>query len=63
MVMCVVGAIASAAACLVGLLPPSQLGHANVAVYVSGLLGGMIVVGLVPPVLLLRLRRPGWKAG
>ena len=61
MTLCMVGAIASAAACVVGLLPPSQLGHANVGLYVAGLLAGTLVVGVVPPVLLLRLRRPSWK--
>jgi amino acid transporter len=61
-IMCVVGALASAAACLVGLLPPSQLGNANEGLYIAALLSGMIVVGLVPPVVLLRLRRPSWKA-
>ena len=60
--ICVVGALASAAACIVGLLPPAQLGHANGPLYALGLLSGVLVIGVVPPILLLRLRKPGWKA-
>jgi amino acid transporter len=63
MTICVVGAIASAAACVVGLLPPSQLGGASVPAYASALLAGALLVGILPPVLLYRLRRPEWKAG
>jgi glutamate:GABA antiporter len=59
---CVVGGLASVAACIVGLLPPSQLGHASTPVYASALLAGVVLIGVLPPVLLYRLRRPGWKA-
>jgi glutamate:GABA antiporter len=59
--ICVVGMLASIAACVIGLLPPSQLGHANVPVYAVSLLAGVLVVGVLPPVLLVRLRRPAWK--
>jgi len=61
--ICIVGTLASLAACVIGLLPPSQLGHANVPLYAAALLAGALAVGVVPPVLLLRLRRPGWKTG
>jgi glutamate:GABA antiporter len=61
--ICLVGVIASLAACIVGLLPPSQLGHANTPLYVSGMVAAVLVVGVLPPALLYRLRRPGWKAG
>jgi glutamate:GABA antiporter len=63
MTICVVGALASVAACVVGLFPPSQLGHASPPVYVSALLAGVLLVGVLPPVLLYRLRRPEWKGG
>ncbi len=59
---CVVGALASLTACVIGLLPPTQLGHANVPVYAAALLAGVLVVGVLPPALLYRLRRPNWKA-
>jgi amino acid transporter len=59
---CVVGALASGAACAVGLLPPSQLGHISVAPYVLAMLGGTVLIGVLPPLLLLKLRRPDWKS-
>jgi glutamate:GABA antiporter len=59
--ICVVGAIASVAACAVGLLPPSQLGRVSTAAYAIALLGGVIAVGVLPPLLLYRLRRPNWR--
>ena len=61
--ICVVGVVASIAACIVGLLPPSQLGHANTPVYVCAMLAGVLLVGVLPPTLLYRLRRPEWKTG
>ena len=61
--ICVVGVFASIAACIVGLLPPSQLGHANTPVYVCAMLAGVLLVGVLPPTLLYRLRRPEWKTG
>jgi amino acid transporter len=61
--ICVVGATASVAACVVGLLPPSQLGRVSTPAYVLALLVGVIAVGVLPPFLLDRLRRPGWKTG
>lgn len=61
MAICLIGVLASVAACVVGLLPPSQLGHASTPAYVSALLAGVLLVGVLPPVLLYRLRRPEWK--
>ncbi len=61
--ICVVGMVASVAACVIGLLPPSQLGHANVPVYAGSLLAGVLAIGVLPPVLLVRLCRPAWKGG
>jgi amino acid transporter len=60
--ICVVGTLASAAACVVGLLPPSQLGHITTVPYLVALLAVTLLVGLVPPLLLHKLRRSGWKA-
>jgi glutamate:GABA antiporter len=62
LMICGVGTVASAAACIVGFLPPSQLGHVSTPTYVAALLAGMLLIGLLPPLLLHRLRRPGWKA-
>ncbi len=61
-VICVVGAIASVAACAVGLLPPSQLGRVSTPTYAIALLGGVLAIGVLPPLLLYRLRRPNWRA-
>jgi len=60
--ICVVGTLASAAACLVGLLPPSQLGHISTPPYLLALLAATLLVGLLPPLLLHKLRRSNWKA-
>ena len=62
-VICGVGVLASVAACIVGLLPPSQLGHTNTPVYVLTMLAGVLLVGVLPPTLLYRLRRPSWQTG
>ena len=62
MTICVVGTIASVAACAVGLLPPSQLGQVSTPAYAIALLGGVLAVGVLPPLLLYRLRRPDWRA-
>jgi glutamate:GABA antiporter len=61
--ICAVGVLASVAASVVGLLPPSQLGHASTPAYASALLAGVLLIGVLPPVLLYRLRRPEWKTG
>jgi len=60
--ICVVGALASAAACLVGLLPPSQLGRISAPPYLLALLAATLLVALLPPLLLHKLRRSDWKA-
>ena len=59
--ICVVGTLASAAACLIGLLPPSQLGHIGALPYLLALLAATLLVGLLPPLLLYKLRRSDWK--
>jgi glutamate:GABA antiporter len=61
--ICLVGMLASLAACIVGLLPPSQLGHQSTPLYVAAMLAGVLLIGALPPALLYRLRRPQWKAG
>ncbi|MGZ4235885.1 MAG: amino acid permease [Solirubrobacteraceae bacterium] len=60
--ICVVGTLASAAACVIGLLPPSQLGHITTVPYLLALLAATLLVGLLPPLLLHKLRRSDWKA-
>lgn len=60
--ICVVGTVASIAACAVGLLPPSQLGQVSAPAYAIALLAGVLAIGVLPPLLLYRLRRPNWRA-
>jgi amino acid transporter len=59
--MCVVGVVASVLAAAIGLVPPSQLGHASTLLYVLGMLGAIFMIGVLPPLLLYRLRKPEWK--
>ena len=61
MLICTTGACASLAAIVVGLLPPSQLGHVSTPIYVVALLAATVLVGLLPPLVLHAVRRPGWK--
>ncbi len=62
-IMCAVGTLASVAAGVVGLVPPSQLGHISTPPYLAALLAATLLVGVLPPLLLDRLRRPTWRAG
>lgn len=57
----VVGLASSAAAFLIGFVPPEQFNSSSPMVYVAIIGGGALVVGLVIPLLLLRFRRPSWK--
>jgi glutamate:GABA antiporter len=56
--MCVIGGLASVAAAVVGLVPPSQLGHISTPPYLVALLAATLVVGVFPPLLIHRFRRP-----
>jgi hypothetical protein len=59
--ICLTGTLASITACVVGLLPPSQLGHIATVPYLLALLVATLLVGLLPPLLLHRLRRSEWR--
>jgi len=60
--LCVLGAVSSVAALVIGFIPPSQLGHSSPLEYGVLILAGILVIGIVPPLLMDRLRKPGWKA-
>jgi glutamate:GABA antiporter len=60
--LCVVGFLASAAAILIGFVPPSQFENASPAAYVGLILGGTVLLGLLPPWLFLKFRKPSWKS-
>jgi putative glutamate/gamma-aminobutyrate antiporter len=59
--LCVVGFLASAAAILIGFVPPSQFENGSDAAYVGLILAGTVLLGLLPPVLFLWRRKPSWK--
>jgi hypothetical protein len=46
---------------MIGFIPPSQLGHLNLFAYVLLMLAGVLAIGVIPPLLLDRLRKPAWK--
>ena len=60
--LCVLGGVASVSAFVIGFVPPSQLGHQSPLLYALLLVTGILVIGVIPPVLLDRLRKPAWKA-
>ena len=60
--LCVLGAVSSVAALVIGFVPPSQFGRLNPVVYGVLILAGILIIGIVPPLLMDRLRKPGWKA-
>jgi amino acid transporter len=60
--LCVVGFLASAAAIIIGFVPPSQFENGSTGAYVALILGGTVLLGLLPPWLFLRLRKPSWAS-
>jgi amino acid transporter len=61
-VLCLLGAGSSVAALVIGFITPSQFGRSNPLVYAILILAGILVIGILPPLLLDRLRKPEWKA-
>jgi glutamate:GABA antiporter len=60
--LCLLGAVSSGAALVIGFVPPSQFGHSNPVAYAVLVLAGILVIGIVPPLLMDRFRQPAWKA-
>jgi amino acid transporter len=60
-VLTVVGGISSAVALVIGFVAPSQFSHTNPLLYALLILGGLLVIGILPPLLLDRLHKPAWK--
>jgi amino acid transporter len=60
--LCVVGFLASAAAILIGFVPPSQFENGSPAAYVGLILAGTVLLGLLPPWLFLKFRKASWKS-
>jgi glutamate:GABA antiporter len=60
--LCLLGAVSSVAALVIGFIPPAQFGHSNPLTYAAVILAAILAIGIAPPLLLDRLRRPDWKA-
>jgi glutamate:GABA antiporter len=60
--LCVLGTLSSVAALVIGFVPPAEFGHSNALTYAAEILAGILAVGLLPPLLMDRLRKPAWKA-
>jgi glutamate:GABA antiporter len=58
----VLGVVSSVAALVIGFVPPSQFGSSNPLLYTLLLITGILAVGILPPLLMDRFRKPGWKA-
>jgi len=59
--VCVVGFLASAAAMIIGFVPPSQFGSNSVLLYVVIIGCGLGVLGLLIPWAFLKFRKPSWR--
>lgn len=59
--LCTMGFLASAAAVVIGFVPPSQFESGNTTAYVALILAGTVLIGLLPPWLFLRFRKPSWQ--
>ncbi|HEY7630440.1 MAG TPA: amino acid permease [Thermoleophilaceae bacterium] len=59
--LCIMGFCASAAAVIIGFVPPSQFNNGNTVAYVLLILAGTVLIGLLPPYLFLRFRKPSWQ--
>ncbi|MEU5276113.1 APC family permease [Streptomyces asoensis] len=60
-VLCSVGLLASAAAMVIGFVPPSQFGGGSVWSYVLIIGCGLGILGLLIPWAFLRFRKPDWQ--
>jgi glutamate:GABA antiporter len=60
--LCLIGIMSAAAALVIGFVPPSQFGHSDPLVYAVLILAGILTIGILPPLLMDRFRKPHWKA-
>jgi amino acid transporter len=59
--LCALGFLSSLAAVAIGFVPPSQLGTLSTTGYLFFVGGGVLLLGLIVPLLFLWLRKPSWK--
>jgi amino acid transporter len=60
--LCIVGGLSSVTAFVIGFVSPSQLAHTSPLVYAGLIAAGILILGVLPPLLLHRFRKPAWKA-
>ena len=60
--LCALGIASSVAALVFGFIPPAQLGRSNALTYAVLVLAGILVIGIVPPLLMHWFHKPSWKA-
>ena len=60
--LCLLGGVSSVTAFVIGFVPPAQLGHQSPLLYALLIASGILVIGIVPPLLMDRFHKPGWKA-
>jgi len=60
--LCVLGIASSVAALVFGFIPPAQFGRSNALTYAVLILAGILVIGIVPPMLMHWFHKPAWKA-
>ncbi|MBV9415631.1 MAG: amino acid permease, partial [Solirubrobacterales bacterium] len=56
-----VGGLSSVLAILIGFVPPSQFGHSSPVVFALINLAGIVLLGILPPLLFYKYRKPSWK--
>jgi len=60
--LCLLGTVSSVAAFVIGFVPPAQFSHLHPLKYTLEILAAILVIGVVPPLLMDRLRKPSWQA-
>jgi glutamate:GABA antiporter len=59
--LCILGFASSLAAILISFVPPSQFGEGSPVVFIAIVGGGILLLGVIVPFLLVRLRKPSWQ--
>ena len=58
--LCILGFASSLAAILISFVPPSQFGEGSPVLFIAIVGGGILLLGVIVPFLLVRLRKPSW---
>lgn len=59
--LCTVGFVASICAIGISFVPPSQFGDGSPWTFVAIVGGGILILGLIIPVVLIKTRKPSWR--